>query len=158
MSETTYGYNQKVFLNYTGSQSDVSWTFNQGNYVFSGSNLGAQRIISFGTPIKDHVFLVDVSYDGTPNCTVRCDEHEDFTEPTIYKHTSTNVHNYYIFFNQDFTITNEKLFLQIIDLTDWYGAGKEPSTVQEFKDTFYKVYYPTQTTVLYLNKYAINNL
>ena len=46
---------------------------------------------------------------------------------------------------------------QFIDLTDWYGSGNEPSTVEEFKQTFPNLYYPYSKKRL-LNKYMINKL
>ena len=46
---------------------------------------------------------------------------------------------------------------QFIDLTEWYGAGSEPSTVEEFKATFpYKYYQYCKKSLL--NKYQINAL
>ena len=45
----------------------------------------------------------------------------------------------------------------LIDLTDWYGAGNEPTTVEEFKATFTNKYYPYSKKTL-LNKYMINGL
>jgi hypothetical protein len=30
----------------------------------------------------------------------------------------------------------------IIDLTEWFGAGKEPTTVEDFREKFTKEYYP----------------
>ena len=47
--------------------------------------------------------------------------------------------------------------VQIIDLTDWYGAGNEPTTLAEFKQTFPNKYYPFSKKRL-LNKYMINKL
>ncbi len=45
----------------------------------------------------------------------------------------------------------------VIDLTDWYGAGSEPSTVAEFKATFPHKYYQYMKKSL-LNRYMINAL
>ena len=47
--------------------------------------------------------------------------------------------------------------IYIIDLTDWYGEGKEPATIEEFKQTFPNKYYPYSKKRL-LNKYMINKL
>ena len=47
--------------------------------------------------------------------------------------------------------------INIINLTDWYGAGNEPTTVEEFKATFPNKYYPYSKKTL-LNKYMINGL
>lgn len=47
--------------------------------------------------------------------------------------------------------------VMFIDLTDWYGAGNEPATVAEFKNSFpYKYYQYMKKTLL--NKYMINEL
>lgn len=45
----------------------------------------------------------------------------------------------------------------LVDLTDWYGEGKEPTTVEEFKQTFPNKYYAYSKKRL-LNKYMINKL
>ena len=47
--------------------------------------------------------------------------------------------------------------IMAIDLTDWYGPGNEPTTVEEFKQTFPNKYYPYSQKRL-LNKYMINKL
>lgn len=44
-----------------------------------------------------------------------------------------------------------------IDLTEWYGAGNEPSTIAEFKATFPHKYYQYMKKSL-LNRYQINAL
>lgn len=44
-----------------------------------------------------------------------------------------------------------------VDLTEWFGSGNEPSTVQEFRQRFYKDYYPYSTKRI-LNQYIINEL
>lgn len=46
----------------------------------------------------------------------------------------------------------------LIDLTEWYGQGKEPSTVEEFKEKFTKEYYGTCITPIKLTKYQIEAL
>ena len=55
------------------------------------------------------------------------------------------------------TFTDYKLIYQGIDLTDWYGEGNEPTTIEEFKATFPNKYYPYSKKRL-LNKYMINKL
>lgn len=45
----------------------------------------------------------------------------------------------------------------MIDLTNWYGEGNEPTTIEEFKATFPNSYYPYSQKRL-LNKYMINKL
>jgi hypothetical protein len=45
----------------------------------------------------------------------------------------------------------------MIDLTEWYGEGNEPTTIEEFKQTFPNLYYPYSQKRL-LNKYMINKL
>lgn len=47
--------------------------------------------------------------------------------------------------------------INIINLTDWYGAGNEPTTIEEFKAAFPNKYYPYSKKTL-LNKYMINGL
>ena len=48
-------------------------------------------------------------------------------------------------------------YYMLIDLTDWYGAGDEPTTVAEFRATFPNKYYPFSKKRL-LNRYMINKL
>ena len=45
----------------------------------------------------------------------------------------------------------------LVDLKDWYGEGKEPATIEEFKQTFPNKYYAYSKKRL-LNKYMINKL
>ena len=54
------------------------------------------------------------------------------------------------------TVIKCKYFM-IIDLTDWYGEGNEPTTVEEFRTTFPNLYYPYSKKRL-LNRYMINKL
>ena len=48
--------------------------------------------------------------------------------------------------------------VQIIDLTDWFGAGKEPATVAEFKEKFSKDYYGYCPNKIMLTQGMINAL
>lgn len=46
----------------------------------------------------------------------------------------------------------------IVDLTEWYGAGQEPTTAGEFKSKFPNDYYPYQVNPIQLTKGEINRL
>ena len=48
--------------------------------------------------------------------------------------------------------------VQIIDLTDWFGEGKEPTTVAEFKEKFSKDYYGYCPNIIRLTQGMINAL
>ena len=54
---------------------------------------------------------------------------------------------------ETFDIKNWQLF----DLTEWYGAGNEPTTIAEFKANFPKDYYLYSKNRL-INKYVINKM
>lgn len=55
----------------------------------------------------------------------------------------------------DATMTLENVML--IDLTECFGAGNEPSTVEECKALFYKGYYATDTSYTETTVSAVNN-
>jgi len=79
-----------------------------------------------------------------------------FTSIEDYTGTSTQIRTYGITAADDgATLTYKDL--QCFDLTDWYGAGSEPATVEEFEQTFSNIYYPYSKQRL-LNKYMINKL
>lgn len=48
--------------------------------------------------------------------------------------------------------------VQTIDLTEWFGAEKEPSTYEEFKEKFSKEYYGFCKTPIKLTRYQIEAL
>ena len=58
-------------------------------------------------------------------------------------------------------VANTKYYakeVNAINLTTWFGAGKEPSTVQEFKEKFTKEYYGFCPTPIKLTRYQIEAL
>ena len=57
--------------------------------------------------------------------------------------------------NED-TTTIYELKCNLFDLTDWYGAGREPSTVAEFKERFYRDYYGSCSKSIRLTENMIN--
>lgn len=58
------------------------------------------------------------------------------SQPTKFSTTS------YYYFDKDTILSNKILHLQIIDLTEIYGAGHEPTTVAEFRAKFPNELYP----------------
>lgn len=60
-------------------------------------------------------------------------------------------------FTKNVDIGTVRARFMLIDLTDWYGEGKEPATIEEFKQTFPNKYYAYSKKRL-LNKYMINKL
>lgn len=55
----------------------------------------------------------------------------------------------YIYITKPGTEVNNMIFIpQLFDLTEMFGAGHEPATVDEFKAKFPKTYYPYQRAVL----------
>lgn len=75
-------------------------------------------------------------------------------------HTLTgNINKFQLYADLGDDCTGIKLNnLVIIDLTEWFGAGKEPSTVEEFKEKFTKEYYGTCITPIKLTRYQIEAL
>lgn len=73
--------------------------------------------------------------------------------------TAMNTNSWQIYLAGNYDVGNKYYFknIMIIDLTDWYGEGNEPTTIEEFKRTFPNKYYPYSQKRL-LNKYMINKL
>lgn len=78
---------------------------------------------------------------------------------TVSKNSSGTIYPW-IFINQrgDRNIGDKVTLKNVmfIDLTDWYGAGKEPSTVTEFKERFYRDYYGNCSKSIKLTENMIN--
>lgn len=71
------------------------------------------------------------------------------SQPTKFSTSS------YYYFDKDTILSNKILHLQIIDLTEIYGAGHEPTTVAEFRAKFPNELYP-YTPKCWLTSYKHN--
>lgn len=82
---------------------------------------------------------------------------KDYGDGVIITADRDNSYHFYIHYNSGVIFDNAVFKPQIIDLTEVYGAGNEPTTVAEFKATFPHKYYPYMKKSI-LNRYQINAL
>lgn len=89
--------------------------------------------------IKNHIYCVLGSpFGGSPRtyCTSTSWGSED-GNGIIQKNTRDIISgNYYIHIEPNYTANNLVFIPQVFDLTEMYGAGNEPATVEEFKAKF----------------------
>lgn len=177
-SDIYYGYNQHCSSSF---DTNTGWgthygtlTADDGVATFTLTQ-DAQYNTGFGVEtstnnIAGHIYLLLASVKHTTaglSFKFRQDDNYSsaFSSTTDYQNvswirTSTGKawHNYQLIFDggQNGEIINVKNCMNI-DLTDWYGAGNEPTTIEEFKATFPNKYY-TYSKKRLLNKYMINKL
>lgn len=183
----SYGYNQlfKVFQNFTApagttktlSSDNLSVTI-IGNST-NGNNTMLTPQVSGQTFIEGHKYLGLVTLDGTVNMSndgmsFRFGRgSENILRPFVANQLNTfnnDIKHIFFTYSSNNTMTGLYLYFSngsnynltisnpiLIDLTDWYGAGSEPTTIEEFKATFPNLYYPYSKKRL-LNKYMINKL
>lgn len=170
-SEPVYGYNQ--IANRISSSSDTagfSWSWDNNLFTFTASN--PQRIyfnpFSAQNIIQYHKYFISANIlTNSNNIPFRfgCLN----TNPAIFNMTK-GLYEKIIECNNgksssigfaDFTVGQNigtiSGYFMVIDLTDWYGEGNEPTTVEEFRTTFPNLYYPYSKKRL-LNRYMINKL
>lgn len=123
--------------NYYGVQITKN---NDGSYTFSGTSTS---IIYFYLRhniniISNHQYLI---LSGSSNENIRLGLLEKSSSWSsfftglggVYKHTKANaVVTFQFTIFADKTFLNVKAIPQLIDLTQWFGAGNEPTTVEEF--------------------------
>lgn len=181
-----YGYNQlsnngnfvskdSNYSIYNSSGSTWSVSNNEAEVVCSGTqgsgsgfNHGIRNIV------EGHKLFItfDLKASAEGNVSVYTERETAFGTKSLSLTTSWQTFNYLItsactsgsflfrFFLNGFGTANKKYYLrniEVIDLTDWYGAGSEPTTIEEFKATFPNKYYPYSKKRL-LNKYMINKI
>ena len=171
----SYGYNQLVNnLAYTANKTDkgVTFTHNEdGSWTVNGTASGGNPYLLTNMSIKinnthkyllfgyrsnivgsSSTFYLSTNYHGNYF-------HYDYGDGIIFvpsNNTSGELSVAIRVFSG--TQINNAVFMpMLIDLTDWYGAGSEPTTIEEFKQTFPNKYYPYSKKRL-LNKYMINML
>lgn len=178
-----YGYNQLIkngnFID-TSSWNGTNGTISASNNILTytvttkGSDYGSNRINQSCSHIQNHKYLIGVTTNCPYDTTIRTyiDGYNVLgtslantwtTLEVIVDKTGSSTGNGNLYFdvkNQPSYAVNDKIQVKNyykIDLTDWYGAGSEPTTVEEFKATFPNKYYPYSKKRL-LNKYMINKL
>ena len=166
-----YGYNQLVQpITYYTTSAGFSWAHDKGILTLSGSNITSTYVNPFYAQpiIAGHKYLAyanissnskSVSFQfGMLNDSVRINniilgEHWTIMSAAANKTTSIGLAQFVS--GSDIGVIVGHFLM--IDLTDWYGEGEEPVTVEEFKATFPNKYYPYSQKRL-LNKYMINKL
>ena len=168
-----YGYNQ-LTQRLTSPSYDVQgyhWEYgNDGWITFSGTPTGTTYFNPFYAQYiaLNHKFYIKAEIAsntkntafqfGTLNSNIRLSNISSGINENIMTcnheiNSSIGLAN----FTKNVDIGTVRARFMLIDLTDWYGEGKEPATIEEFKQTFPNKYYPYSKKRL-LNKYMINKL
>lgn len=133
----------------TGTATDNNWVgFGSSTFILEPGRkyigLGFDEVKPYGTSCFGYINSPYIEFRGDKLFTVSS---ASSTNQTLWLYVKSGT-----------AVTSPvTLYPQIIDLTDWYGAGNEPTTVEEFKATFPNKYYPYSKKTL-LNKYMINGL
>lgn len=168
-----YGYNQ-LTQRLTSPSYDVQgyhWEYgNDGWITFSGTPTGTTYFNPFYAQYiaLNHKFYIKAEIAsntkntafqfGTLNSNIRLSNiSSGINENIMICNHEINSSIGLANFTKNVDIGTVRARFMLIDLTDWYGEGKEPTTVEEFKQTFPNKYYPYSKKRL-LNKYMINKL
>ena len=187
-SDIYYGYNQRLNSANGGNRgsNECSYSYNEANneFTFTASsntthtyfglgcyNLSAMQghralCIAKITDISISDTFNDISFSWALSYATITDRHNVTTAGdwvyAIGTWGATTTANYLNISRSSGTYVQGDYFkvkdVQIIDLTDWFGPGKEPSTVQEFKQKFTKEYYGYCPTAIKLTQYQIEAL
>lgn len=96
------------------------------------NNEGGHKLLFIGCPNGGSNNTYSISYGG---------EYKEFGNGLIVTPTATNRFVYITIYNGT-TVNNLTFRPQLFDLTEMYGAGNEPTTVEEFKQKFPDELYP----------------
>lgn len=141
----TVVWNQLVTLtNRTATSKGITCTAQDGKVTFSAPNgveenetfyskidykytpIAGHKYIAYGTNADMTVALVHSSMSVLPN--------------TVFTNQATQIGEIYLRVSESFTGTYE-CYPMLFDLTAMFGAGNEPSTVEEFEALFPEPYY-----------------
>ena len=165
----SYGYNQLIQFIKRTNYNGITWTpTTNGIYDLSGTSTNTYS--SWGEQLVDeHKYLLCLNILANPNnvqlkiglLNVSYGSTGYITSGNVYKIVKYNTgdgKSFGIVYPSSGTnLAGMKIQVMCIDLTDWYGAGSEPSSEDTFKQTFPNLYYPYSKKRL-LNKYMINKL
>ena len=168
-AEPLYGYNQLVQINTSGGAGGMSWNQMDGLVTLSGTPTGTYFNPFYAKQIyTGDVYFISVNVVsnslnksfqfGTLNSNVRLfGLTKGLTESIQTANSTINSSIGIADVTANSNLGEIKAYFHLINLTDWYGQGNEPTTVAEFRATFPNKYYPYSLKRL-LNKYMINNL
>lgn len=134
---TTKKWNQLVNIeSYT--VNGLTITVNGMNVRIQGTCTASTVVSTGAKPLKNDKFLVYVNYTVRDQLTDNYlfqDGHGAFHQTEIYTHTANNVYQYYFYFEVG-DVVDRDIDIQIINLTEIYGTGNEPSDInsQEGRD------------------------
>lgn len=174
IEEPWYGYNQ-ILDKDTFTSNGITWTRNEDwSYSLSGTTTSTYSSFGLGDILKkNHKYLNHLEIIENPNNISIGSGFFNMgrPNPTISSGTSAAISNYPYDSGYDsmgvdryggigIDLTGIKIRFMLIDLTEWYGPGNEPATVEEFRTAFPNQYYPySQKQVLkrpMINKKVLN--
>lgn len=147
-------FNQLMPLNLFQTQTKDGITFtnnNDGTYTVNGTATAEAYIASSFSPVKkEHKYLlkgcpIGGNYRGTYCAylaTAATLTANDAGEGDIGEAIADGGSMYVIYVNQGVTVNNLIFRPQVFDLTQMFGAGNEPATVEEFEAMFPEQFYP----------------
>lgn len=165
-----YGYNQMI--NRLNASSDAGFTWAWDNNILTFMSSGPTK--TYFNPfypqyvVLGHKYFISANIlsnsnntpfqFGTLNSNIRISNitkglYENIIECTSEINSSIG----FATFSTGSNVGSISGYYMLIDLTEWYGEGKEPTTAEEFKATFPNKYYAYSKKRL-LNKYMINKL
>ena len=130
----------------------VTFTNNgDGTYTVNGTSTGIAYISKSINIIKDHIYYIRSlttigNYDTYTSYITGSDTFTniiDYGNGAISK-AKNNGNGYFVplYVRKGVTVNNLKIVPQVYDLTHMFGAGNEPSTIEEFETMFPNDYYP----------------
>lgn len=115
--------------------SGVTGTITDDGVVFNGTAVGDTyiRVVPYGSFrfLSEHQYIIINSGDLASDVQVR-DVNAQIFENQIAKVTSDVDCNISLVIYSGTTLTNHKIRVKVIDLTKMFGAGNEPTTIEEF--------------------------
>ena len=164
-----YGYNQLIALTAKTNNNGVTWMPNRdGSFSLSGTATGIYSSWAEAL-LDDHKYLVKIEILENPNnvtisvgfLNVSGGSTSSISSGSASKlvtYTAGSGKSYGIVYPSQSVLDGVKIRLTCIDLTNWYGSGKEPATVAAFEEKFPNDYYGTARVVIKLTENQINAL
>ncbi len=149
-----------LMLDFTDNYPTGQFYYNNDSVLFRQGDKGlficqvnSNKVVQIGT-----FYAFDPSYQRT-NGSIANEWSEVYKFGTFQSGYAGKNPYWYVYSSSSF-VNGDYVYVRnfmLINLTDWYGAGSEPTTIEEFKATFPNLYYPYSKKRL-LNKYMINKL
>lgn len=135
-------WNQLVLKKKNGyTHNGITYTASNGVYSVNGTSSGVSYSTITNATVPNHVYFMSIKQTGTGVYIWQLGYTNQRTATeAIVSNNSSNAFGLYVLGGT--TVNDSNIIPQIFDLTQMFGAGNEPSTVEEFRALFPKDYYP----------------